>query len=385
MPTIRQTGFKLAQAVISNGAVTGSPWTNQDNLLLVDNEVAESNPGAGSASDIVIGNFNSNLPTDAVVTGIEIKIFAYRGAQTSPVITLSPNALDNTSGEDVYWPYTSPFSGLTQSLAQYILGNSSYLFDTTWTVDQINNFKLQLEANGDLYVDAALLNVFYYVPDEPEPPTPVGDRCDTCNSPIQAQPFYLALPFLATDTKCYLQSFNYPDGSPIQMEDLGDCGGYIDFVFDEGQPKTQGSNFEENAFAGIWTPQSNGTVEIDFVTLEARGRAFHTPYDHDADLLSDHDANTKVIISNNGHFYDRFRRKCSEANEIFNEIVAGSGNDYTLAHIPVEGTVAVYARGQRLYPSGPIQGYDITDDAITTIDPWSAGDILADYETLETL
>lgn len=378
MPTTQQTGFKLAQSVISNGAITGNEWTDPENLLLVDGEVSESGPSAGEASDVVIGNFNSDLPADAVVEGIELKIFGYRGAQTAPPITLTPYALDNTSGEDIYWPYSPALEDLTQELEEYLLGSPTYLFDTTWTVDQINNFKLQLVANGDTYIDAALLNVYYHVPDEPEPPTPVGDRCENCNSPIQAQPFYLALPFLATDTKCYLQSFNYPDGSPIQLTDLGDCGGYIDLVFDEGKAKKQGSNFEENAFCGLWQVLPNGTVELDFVTLENRGRAFHTPYDHDPDLLSDHDANTKVIISNNGHFYDRFRRKCSEPTAVYNEIVeVGPDPDtWVLANTPIVGTVRVYANGQRLYLG---EGYTISGDTITTDQSWDPGLILADY------
>lgn len=376
MPTIQQTGFKLAQDVISNGAITGNPWTEPENLLLVDGEVSESNPDSGAASDVVIGNFNSNLPVGAIVTGIEMKVFGYRGAQNSPPITFAPYALDNSSGEDIYWPYSPVFSGFTQELEEYLFGGSTYLFDTTWTVDQINNFKLQLLANGDLYIDAALLNVYYYVPDEPEPPEPITDRCDSCNSPIQAQPFYLALPFLATDTKCYLQTFNYPDGSPIQMSDLGDCGGYVDLVFDEGKAKTQGSNFEENAFCGLWTVLANGTVELDFVTLDNRARAFHTPYDHDADLLSDHDANTKVIISNNGHFYDRFQKKCNEPISVYNELVDGATNTFTLANTPITGTVRLYGSRNRLYPT---TDYSISGDTITTVASYAAGDILADY------
>ncbi len=374
MSTLVQTGFKLAQAVISNGAVTGNPWSNPDNLLLVDGDVSESNPN-NAASDIVLGNFNPNVPEGATVLGIEVKLFAYRGAQTSPPLTLSPNALDNTTGEDLYYPYTTPFSGLTQSLAEYILGNSVYLFDTTWTVDQINNFKLQLVANGDIYVDAALINVHYSIPDSPTPPAP-GDNCPDCNSPIQAQPFRLALPFLATDTKCYLQSFNYPDGTPIEFADLGACGGGVDFVFDKGVPKTPSGNFEENAFCGIWTVLENGTVELDFGSLANRGLQFHTPYEHVDNLLSDHDAGSEVIISNSGHFYDRFRRKCSEPQPVDSEIVAGDTNTFTLAHVPITGRLHLYGLGPRLYPT---TDYTIAGAVITTVSSWPAGSLLADY------
>lgn len=375
MSTIVQTGFKLAGAVISNGQITGNPFTNPDNLLLVDEDVAESNPG-NVASDVIIGNFNSDLPTDAVITGIEIKVFGYRGAQESPVITLSPNALDNTSGNDVFYPYTTPFTGLTEDYDEYILGGSSYLFDTEWTVDMINNFKLALLTNGNVSLDAAQLNVYYYVPDSPEPPTPVGSRCDDCNAPIQAQPFALALPFLAGQTKAYLYSFNYPDGTPIQYTDLGACGGYVDLTFDPGKPKIQGSNFEENAFTAMWTVLESGIVELDFVTLENRGLAFHTPYDHDPDLMSDHDVNSVVIISNSGHYENRFVRKCSQATDVYNEVVDGSGTSWTLENIPDEGTVRLFGGGSRLTPD---DDYTITDDEITTTNSYSAGQLLADY------
>lgn len=309
MTTIISTGFKNSQAVISNGAITGNAWLNPDNLLLVDEDVSESSPN-GSASDIVLGNFNLSIPSNAVITGIEMKIFGYRGAQTSPVITLTPYALDNTTGSDILWPYVTPFTGLTLSYAEYILGTSSYLFNTTWTPDQINNFKLQLVANGDMYIDSAQLNVYYYVPDVPGPTGPTGPACADCNAPIQAQPFTLALPFLAGQTKAYLNSFNYPDGTPIQYTDLGSCGGYIDLTFDPGKQKQAGSNFEENAYVAAWTVLSSGIIELDFVSTDFRGRGFKTPYDHDDDLMSDHDANSQVIISNSGHYEDRFVRKC---------------------------------------------------------------------------
>lgn len=332
MSTIVQTGFKLAQAVISNGQVTGNPWSNPDNLLLVDGDVSQSNPN-NAASDVIIGNFNLNVPSTAVITGIEMKIFGRRGAETSPPITLTPVAVDNTSGVDTFYPFETPFTGLTESEGVYVLGSPTYKFATSWTPDQINNLKLQLIANGNIYLDCAQMNVYYYVPDTIDPPTPTGDSCLDCNSPIQVQPCYLALPLRANETKCYLKSLKYPDGTDVQYSDLGACGGYIDITFDPGKPKQQGSNFEENAFFAVWTVLPSGTVEVDFVTLANRGRAFHTPYDHDPDLLSDHDANSMVLISNNVHYEDRYVRKC-QADVLFSKpiVVEEDGVEKT-AHV----------------------------------------------------
>lgn len=308
--TIVQTGFLAPQTIISNGAITSNPWTQQDNVFLLDGDVAQSDPSTGSASDLMVGNFNFNIPQGAVIVGIEIALYGYRGAQTSPVITISPNAVDNTSGSDVIYTYTAPYTGLTQNNEEHILGGQNYLFGTTWDADKINNLKLDLLANGDVYIDLVKVNVIYYVPATPGPAAPVGDHCEDCNSQVQAQPFYLALPMQATDTVFYLKSFNYPNGTPILYTDLGDCGGAIDFVFDQGKPKEQGSDFEENAKVAVWETLPSGIVKFTLGSINDRGLMFHTPFTHDANLLSGHAVNSEVVISNSGSFYDRFLKKC---------------------------------------------------------------------------
>ena len=62
---------------------------------------------------------------------------------------------------------------------------------------------------------------------------------------------------------------------------------------------------------------------------------------------------------------------------VVNEVVSGSGTSWTLANTPIVGTVALYANGQRLTPT---VDYSITGAVITTVDSWSAGTILADYQ-----
>lgn len=310
MSTIVSTGFKLPQAVISNGAVTGNEWLDPNNILLVDDDVAQSDPNNAS-SDFIMGNYNLNLPQDAVVTGIEFKVIGYRGAQTSPVITLTPYLMDDTSGTDVFYPYVTPFTGLTLSNAEYTLGGSTYLFASSFTPDQINNLKMQMVANGNIYLDCVLVNVYYYVPDPITPPVPSGNSCTDCNSTIQAQEFFLARPFKSGETKAYLKSFNYPDGTPILYTDLGSCGGYLNLVFDEGKPKTdQNDGFEENTRLAVWTILPNGLVELDFSSITNRGRQFHTPNGHDINLVSDHNANSRVIISNNSDYENRRLQRC---------------------------------------------------------------------------
>lgn len=65
-----------------------------------------------------------------------------------------------------------------------------------------------------------------------------------------------------------------------------------------------------------------------------------------------------------------------------NEVVLGSGTSWTLAGTPLSGTVKLFAQGVRLYPgSDPNFGYSITGTAITTEQSYSAGDLIADYQT----
>lgn len=62
---------------------------------------------------------------------------------------------------------------------------------------------------------------------------------------------------------------------------------------------------------------------------------------------------------------------------VYNEVVSGSGTSWTLANTPVIGLQAIYANGQKLTPT---VDYSITSAAITTVDSWAAGTILADYQ-----
>lgn len=317
MATIVSTNFNLPGYVVSNGAITGNEWSDPNNVLFVDENLAESDPNGGSASDLIIGGFNSNIDSTAVITGIEMQLIAKRGSAAIPEQTLTIYAVDNITGTDIYYPYTAPIS-LTEDLETYVLGTQNYQFATAFSVQQINNLKFELLANGDIYVDSFLLKVFYYIPDDITPPEPTGDSCEDCNSPIQVQAMFLQLPFLIGDTKFYLQagSFQYPDGTPVQPGDVGACGGEINLVFDEGQAKTaNNNNFEENVVIDLnngasWTVLPSGVVEVDIVSTDNRGLGFHTPATHDADLMSDHDANSKVIISNNCRFYLGYLRQC---------------------------------------------------------------------------
>ena len=64
-----------------------------------------------------------------------------------------------------------------------------------------------------------------------------------------------------------------------------------------------------------------------------------------------------------------------------NEVVSGSGTTFTLAHIPIVGSVQVYGNGQLLTPTDGINpnDYSISGAIITTVGTWNTGNILASY------
>lgn len=316
-PIIQTTGWKLPQTVIANGAVTGNQWSNPNNLLLVDGDLAESVPAAGVASDVTLGNYNFNIPQGAVIVGIEMQLIGKGGAQTNPPLTISPNLLDDTSGSDVYYPYVTPFTGMTPSVATYILGTPTYTFASSFSVDQINNAKLNLVANGDLYIDSCLMQVFYYIPSTPTPPAPITDTCADCDSVIELPYMTLWEPFLSGQSSFVLTpgSFTYANGQPVQPGDVGSCGGQIPFTFDEGLRQANGGNFQEDAVVdtnngGSWIVQQDGSIKITLASINDRGLLPYTPYTHNASFMSNHDANSKVIISNSGRWTFSLLKKC---------------------------------------------------------------------------
>lgn len=305
------TEFLPPQSIVGNGVVTGNQWQNPENIFLVDQQYAQSDATQGSASDFTIGNFNINLPVGSVVNGIEIEIIGLTGSPTTPPISLDLSFYDNSGGADAYYPYGTPITSLSPTESSITVGTPTFLFGTTFTVDQINNMKLNLTANGDISLDSVLAKVYYTGPatdtlnynsltgtfDVAETVTDnitgatativtdngsdsmtvtnvtgffqAGDHitggtsgatalidaitpgtCIDCSSPIQVQAMYLALPFNVGDTAFYLQpgAFAYPNGIPVQPGDIGSCGGTIPFVFDEGIAKSlNGQGFEENA------------------------------------------------------------------------------------------------------------------------------------------
>lgn len=378
---IVNTNFQLCTSIISNGAITGNQWTSPNNLLLTDGRYAESNPGTGTASDVIVGNFSAaSVPSNAVITGIEVELVnAYSGAPTSPVTTITPYFVDNGSGTNVYYPYVTPQT-LSITPTTYILGSSTYLFGTSFTPDQINSAKIGLVANGNVYIDAVKINVFYYIPTTPTPPPPPGNSCIDCNSPIQVPPAYLALPFLSSDRYAYLQSFTYADGvTPVQYANLGSCGGSVVFTFDPALVRVDGGNFEENAQTATWTVMINGTIQLDFGDINVnRGLLPYTPYTADANLRSNHDAQSKVIISDSAPMFGKYLQQC----QIGQLVSAPIGVSFAGVNVLIPTTIFNFnGGGVTVVPDGtnPLQanitipGFSVTPPGIVNFASFTSG------------
>lgn len=78
-----------------------------------------------------------------------------------------------------------------------------------------------------------------------------------------------------------------------------------------------------------------------------------------------------------GRFGGGFSKIAMDIHIISNETVSGSGTSWTLAHIPnPSNSLKLYGNGQRLTLT---TDYTISGLAITTINSFSAGAVLADY------
>lgn len=302
MSTIVSSIFTLPTTVIQNGqGVTG--WQNPNNILFVDGDFAVSSGSTniltvGQFNYVTFGNPNPGIPIGSQITDITVRVTGYRGTFNT---TLQIYAVDDTSGITFSYPYAPAFQGFSGTNTAYTLTSS--LFGTTWTVDQINNLKLKLIADGELHLDAIELSITYVTPDIPTPnPFPTTGET-VCAEFVQAQPFQLAQSMAANSTFFYAQSMNYPDGTPILISDF-----YEDafIVMDQGTPQ------EENMMITDIFQNYNGTglVRVELTTINNRGIMFKYPYTHDINLCVDHSGTAEFVISNSAPFYDRFLKKC---------------------------------------------------------------------------
>jgi len=291
---MQSTPFTLPTSVISNApGVNG--WLNPQNLFLVDNQYATSN---GPSNITVIGNFNLNIPQGSDITNFVIQVKGYIGA-FSTALTIS--AIDDTSGITYTYP-AAPFSGFDGVNTLYTL--PATLFGTTWTVDQANNIKLQLVANGPLQLDAVLISA-QYVPVPAPVPVPPSSGQVVVDEFVEAQPFQLSESITATDLFMFLDSFTQADGvTPIQYSDFYGTEGCI--VIDQGIPGKE----EQCIIASVeQNYQSTGKCRIGFGTLANRGLRFVYPYDSVPANIVAHDGTARAVLSNDARFYSRFLKK----------------------------------------------------------------------------
>lgn len=296
---IQNTGFKLPLAVIANASGVAG-WVNPNNILFADDQFATS---SGPAQIMLVGSFNLNIPQGSTLLNFTIRVKGYRGSNNT---ILQIYAVDDTSGVELAYPYTPPFQGFDGTNTAWTL--NSTLFATTWTVDQANNIKLKLIADGELHLDDIEISASYEdnVPPTPPSPSPSGET--VCSEFVQAQPFTLARSASASDLALFLTSFNYPSpiagaGAPILIGDFYDDAL---IVVDQGKPNEE--NFRITNVEHDY--QGTGFVKLTIAAITDRGLMFKYPYTHNINQCYFHGGNAQVVISNSAPFYDRFLKKC---------------------------------------------------------------------------
>lgn len=348
---MNSTPYQLPTSIIMNApGVAG--WLDPSNLFLVDGRYAISN---GPANITTVGNFNLNIPQGSLITNFIVQVKGYIGSFNT---TLQIYAIDDTTGVTLSYPL-APFTSFNGTNTLYSL--SASLFGTTWTVNQANNIKFQLIANGVLYLDAILVSGIY-VPSatltinyntlsgtflsgeivndltsgasativtdngtnlmtvsnvvgnfDPSDSIEGATSLATAliNPPpsgqivvdefVEAQTFQLAQSMTATDVFMFLESFNYPDGTPIQYADFYGTEGCL--VIDQGVPGSE----EQTLIASVeQNYQGSGMCRIGFGTLANRGLKFSYPYNSQSQLIVSHFGTAQCVISNDARFYSRF-------------------------------------------------------------------------------
>lgn len=286
------TTYKLPTIVVANGTGVNS-WSGPSNILLVDNEFAST---SDTTAELTVGTFNLSIPDDSTITNFTVKVKGYRGSFNT---TLQIYAVDSTSGQTFSYPAT-PFQGFSGTNTEYTL--ASTLFGTTWDSNQANNIQLKLMVDGELHVDAVQILATYVANVTPVPvPPSSGDT--VVDEFVQGQRFSLAQSMTSTDLFAFAQSFNLPNGTPIQYADFY---GEALITIDQGVP-----GFEENVRITNVEHDYNGTglVRLSFTTLNNRGLGFIYPYTTVSGNRVAHTGTAEFVISNSAPFYDRFLKK----------------------------------------------------------------------------
>lgn len=294
--SIINTGYKLPSAVIANASGIAA-WLTPNNILLADDLYAVS---SGPAQIMTVGNFNHNIPQTATILNITLRVKGYRGSFNT---TLDLYAVDDTSGIAFSYPYLPAFQGFNGVNTVWTLNPT--LFATTWTVDQANNIKVKLIADGELHLDTVEVDISYEDNSGAVPVVPSSGEV-VCSEFVQAQPFQLARAMTRTDTFLFLTSFNYARPAGITEPILiGDFYGEAILVVDQGKPNEE--TFEITAVEHDY--QGTGLVRLT-TALADRGLMPKWPYTTDVTRRYNHSGTAEVVISNSARFYDRFLKKC---------------------------------------------------------------------------
>ena len=292
---MQNTNFLLPQTLI-----TSNGWTSPSSILVQDGTYAVATATPTLTSELVVGNFLFNLPSNAVVQGIEIELRGKRGILTNPASTLQIYAYDNTNNNNALYHYTPVFAQFDTVDGVFNLGSNIYTFGQTLTAEQVNNLKFRLIANSEIYVDSFKVRVYYA-----EPSVYIDTfQSDSCQTIIQAQKFNLIDNVSSTATEILINKFETPDGLLITNADIDP----FHITQGKGIPITvsHATRREENMYVTAIEHLTTGYVRLTVT----RGWSFKQPVGQLSSRQKAHPSGNEVIISNSTPFYDEFLKKC---------------------------------------------------------------------------
>jgi hypothetical protein len=140
---------------------------SSDNLYAVDNNSGTSTQTSCTSTRKdrhIFYNFNLNVPTSAIIRGLEVRLEAKADSTTG-----TPRfCIDVSWDGGVTWTSAKTSAALTTSDAVYILGSSTDTWGRTWTAGQFANtsFRVRLvsvakSTDRDFSLDWVGVNVYY--------------------------------------------------------------------------------------------------------------------------------------------------------------------------------------------------------------------------------
>lgn len=142
-----------------------------NNLYTTNNVPADFYGDYGDFFTISVSSYNFNIPTNAIIKGIEVKLIGKTTSDVNPPAFYDCYLLKNGSNYGNDKCTLEYFFTSTTTYTEYTLGSSTYLWGGVWTSTDINNngfgfytFFSTRSGLKHLYIDSITIKVYYSLP-----------------------------------------------------------------------------------------------------------------------------------------------------------------------------------------------------------------------------